>query len=229
MRDERKPAHIGEACHPAGGNAGNSEGSRPSEWVDPVTTDPKGEAHCSPVRNTPALTHSNVCGATMETSFEKGELVRLHPWYVTGIVEGEGCFMVSFNRRQKLNVGIETRPAFSLSLSQRDLNLLKDIQAFFHCGAIRYSKADRTYKYEVRSVADLAKKILPHFQKYPLAGAKSQDFEKFAEIVRLVHARQHLNGEVLRQIIHLAYSMNPAGKRRIAKDELLRWLGEMKV
>ncbi len=159
----------------------------------------------------------------------KGEFEKLHPWYVTGIVEGEGCFMVSFNRRKQLKVGIETRPAFSLSLNQRDLNLLKDIQAFFHCGAIRYSKTDRTYKYEVRRVADLARKILPHFQKYPLAGAKSQDFEKFARIVRMVHARGHLNGDILKQIIDLAYSMNPSGKRRIAKDELLKWLGEMKV
>ncbi len=155
--------------------------------------------------------------------------MKLHPWYVTGIVEGEGSFVVSFNRRQKLTVGIETRPSFSLTLHQRDLNLLKDIQKFFHCGAIRYSKADRTYKYEVRSVADLAKKILPHFEKYPLAGAKSQDFERFAEIVRLVHANHHLNREVLVKIIEVAYSMNLSDKRRVAKDDLLRWLGEMKV
>ena len=156
-------------------------------------------------------------------------MVKLHPWYVTGIVEGEGVFGVSFNRRSKLTVGIETRPYFSLALNQRDLTLLKDIQTYFHCGAIRYSKADRTYKYEVRSVADLARKILPHFEKYPLAGSKSQDFAKFAQIVRLVHAKQHLNSGVLEKIIEIAYSMNSSGKRRIAKDDLLRWLGEMKV
>lgn len=155
--------------------------------------------------------------------------MKLHPWYVTGIVEGEGSFVVSFNRRTKLAVGVETRPSFSVALNQRDLNLLKDLQMFFHCGAIRYSKADRTYKYEVRSVADLVKKILPHFEKYPLAGSKSQDFEKFAEIVRLVHAKHHLNGEILKKIIEIAYSMNMGGKRRVAKDDLLRWLGEMKV
>ncbi|MCS7249287.1 MAG: LAGLIDADG family homing endonuclease, partial [Anaerolineales bacterium] len=85
----------------------------------------------------------------------------LSPWYVTGLVEGEGTFMVSFNRCPKLRVGIETRPSFSVSLSERDLDLLKALQNFFGCGAIRYSRSDRTYKYEVRSVAELARKIIP--------------------------------------------------------------------
>ncbi len=154
---------------------------------------------------------------------------RLHPWYVTGLVEGEGAFSVSFNRRAKLTIGIETRPSFSVTLHRRDLDLLKALRAFFGCGAIRYSRSDGTYKYEVRSVADLAKRILPHFEKYPLAGAKGSDFRKFAEIVRLVHAKHHLNRRYLRRIIELAYAMNPAGKRKYAKDDLLRLLGEMKV
>ncbi len=153
---------------------------------------------------------------------------RLHPWYVTGLVEGEGTFSVSFNRRSRLSVGIETRPSFSLSLSERDLDLLKALRAFFGCGAIRYSRSDRTYKYEVRSVADLARKILPHFERYPLAGAKGEDFRKFAEIVRLVHANHHLNPHHLRRIIEMAYTMNPSGQRRYTKDDLLRLLDEMK-
>ena len=154
---------------------------------------------------------------------------RLHPWYVTGLVEGEGTFSVSFNKRRKLTVGIETRPSFSVTLHKRDLSLLKALRAFFGCGAIRYSRSDGTYKYEVRSVPDLVKRILPHFEKYPLAGAKGDDFRKFAEIVRLVHAKHHLNRQHLRHIIELAYSMNPSGRRKYEKDDLLRLLGEMKV
>ncbi len=155
--------------------------------------------------------------------------IRLHPWYVTGLAEGEGSFTVSFNRRARLTVGIETKPSFSVTLHQRDLGVLKGLRAFFKCGGIRYSRSDRTYKYEVRSVADLARKVVPHFEQYPLAGAKGDDFQKFAEIVRLVHAKHHLNPDHLRHIIELAYSMNPSGKRRYAKDDLLRLLGEMKV
>ena len=153
----------------------------------------------------------------------------LHPWFVTGLVEGEGTFSVSFSRRRRLKVGIETRPSFSVTLHQRDLALLKALRAYFGCGAIRYSRRDGTYKYEVRSVTDLVRHILSHFERFPLQGSKAQDFEKFAQIVRWVHANHHLNPQYLRRIIEMAYSMNPSGRRRHTKGELLRWLGEVKV
>jgi hypothetical protein len=94
--------------------------------------------------------------------------------YVTGLVEGEGCFCVSFTLRNKLRLGIETRPSFSISLNRRDLELLKQIQAFFKCGAIRYSQSDRTFKFEVRSVAEIVEKVLPHFEAFPCAEVKSK-------------------------------------------------------
>ncbi len=166
----------------------------------------------------------------MEASFRKGGGYQgaLHPWYITGLVEGEGSFCVSFNRRTRLSVGIETRPSFSLSLHRQDLPLLQKVRAYFRCGAIRYSRRDRVYRYEVRSVRDLVRKVIPHFERYPLAGAKGEDFRRFAQICRMVHANLHLNREKLREIIELAYEMNPAGKRHYRKDDLLRLLGEMK-
>lgn len=167
----------------------------------------------------------------MEASFHKKgdwEMERLHPWYVTGLVEGEGSFVVSFSRRRRLKVGVETRPSFSVSQSEGNLELLKRLRAFFRCGGIRYSRGDRTYKYEVRSVEDLVKRVLPHFQRYPLQGDKAQDFRKFARICTMVHANLHLNRDRLQEIIELAYTMNPAGKRRQRKEVLLRALGEGK-
>ena len=153
----------------------------------------------------------------------------LNPWFVTGLAEGEGCFTVSFSFRKKLRVGIETRPSFSLSLNQRDLELLKRLHAYFSCGAIRYSRSDRTYKYESRSVPDLTRRIIPHFERYPLVGSKQHDFEIFADVCRMAHANEHLNGEILRSIIEMAYEMNPSGKRKHDKRDLLRELDELKV
>ena len=81
-----------------------------------------------------------------------GATVRLDPWFVTGLAEGEGCFHVSIVIRPTLKVGLEARPSFSLSLNERDRDLLGDLQAFFECGWIRESRRDRTFKYYVRSV-----------------------------------------------------------------------------
>ena len=152
----------------------------------------------------------------------------LDGWYVTGLSEGEGCFQVSFSLRKRLRVGIETRPSFSLSLNQRDLHLLQSVQRYFGCGGIRYSQTDRTYKYEVRSIGDLMHKVIPHFERYPLQGAKKEDFRRFVSICRQVYANLHLNREHLREIIDLAYAMNRSGIRRRSKRDLLRVLGEEK-
>jgi len=155
--------------------------------------------------------------------------MRLNEYYVTGLAEGEGSFSVSFNLRKKLKVGIETRPSFSISLNQRDLELVKALRDFFGCGGIRFSKADRTYKYEVRSTKDIVKRIIPHFRKFPLRGSKQKDFELFVKICEMVNSNLHLNPFYLREIIEMAYRMNPSGKRKYRKEELLKVLGEVKV
>ncbi|BAU23500.1 endonuclease [Caldimicrobium thiodismutans] len=152
----------------------------------------------------------------------------LNPWYVTGLCEGEASFSVSFNLRNKLNVGIETKPSFSITLNRRDLELIKEIYKFFGCGGIRYSRPDRCYKYEVRSVNDLVEKIIPHFEEYPLQGAKKRDFELFKKICLMVRANLHLSFKYLPEIIDFAYQMNESGRRRYTKEDLLRVLGGVK-
>jgi len=148
----------------------------------------------------------------------------LDPWYVTGLTEGEGSFSVSFTLRDRFKVGIETRPSFSISLNRRDLELIKEIQKFFGCGGIRFSRKDNCYKFEVRSVGDLVRRIIPHFENYPLQGSKAKSFEGFKKICKMLRANLHLSPVHLREIIEIAYEMNLSGKRRYNKEDLLRVL-----
>jgi hypothetical protein len=219
-RRGREPAHIGETL-PVRVTAGNPEGS-PS---DPLTTDPKGEAcHASEhpkihvTRNTPAL---------IERQDAYGRAVPLDPWFVTGLAEGEGCFCISLALRAKLRTGLEVRPSFSLSLNERDLELLEDLQAFFGRGWIRESKMDRTFKYEVRSIRDLVDVILPHFERFPLRGYKAHSCAGFAQVCRMVEQGDHLQRVGLREIVGIAYHMN-VGKRRHSEATLLKALDEVK-
>jgi hypothetical protein len=193
--------------------------------IDPVTTDPKGEvgrAAESPrihaPHNTPALTQDKGAYGARE---------ELEPWFVTGLTEGEGCFCISFARRAKMKTGLEVRPSFSLSLNEKDLPLLGRLQAFFSCGWVRESKADRTFKYECRSVTDLSTRIVPHFLRYPLRGSKARSFAGFMEVCRMVGQGDHLRREGLERIIAVAYDIN-VGRRRYSREELLRALGEVK-
>jgi LAGLIDADG endonuclease len=156
-----------------------------------------------------------------------GDAVRLDPWFVTGLTEGEGCFCVSFAIRPKLKVGLEARPSFSLSLNARDRELLEDLQAYFKCGWIRESRSDRTFKYEARSVVELVDQIVPHFEAYPLRGAKRRAFSGFAVVCQMIGQGDHLRSEGMETIVRIAYEMN-LGKRRHPASTLLRTLREVK-
>lgn len=143
-------------------------------------------------------------------------------WYITGFVDGEGCFSISFNKRAKMKTGIEIRPSFSIGQNKKSLCVLQEIHQYFGCGAIRFSKYDQTYKYEVRSIKDLKANVIPHFKKYPLKTSKSNDFIVFSKICNQISAMQHLNKDKLSTMIEEAFTMNESGKRRYTKDELLK-------
>ena len=142
--------------------------------------------------------------------------------YITGFVDGEGSFLVSFSKRSKLSVGIEVRPAFALSQHKRNKDILMRISAYFGCGGIRYSKRDQNYKYEVRSLRDLWEYIIPFFTTHPLHTSKQKDFELFKEICRIMRQNRHLSKDGIEDIISLAYMMNNLGARRYTKEQLLR-------
>lgn len=137
-------------------------------------------------------------------------------FYVSGFVDGEGCFSVSFRHLSKLVVGFETKVSFAVGQKQTKKNyaLLERIRILFNGGSIRESKGDNCYKYETRKLDHIRKEIIPFFNKYPLYSSKSLDFELFSKICSLVAAKQHLNKTGLLRIIDLAESMNPSGKRR---------------
>jgi hypothetical protein len=67
--------------------------------------------------------------------------------WLTGFVDGEGCFSTSFSLRSKMKHGFEIRPSFSLAQrkDRESLNndVLVEIQNFFQAGFIRFSKKDQ--------------------------------------------------------------------------------------
>ncbi len=144
--------------------------------------------------------------------------------YISGYVDGEGCFSISFLKRKKLLVGIETRASFSVSQNEDRSEVLFLMQKHFKCGHIRRDYSDKTLKYEVRKFEDLLTKIIPHFHTYPLLSGKQKDFLRFAKVCMLMEKRQHHTKSGLRTIVQCAVKMNPSGKRKYTQAELLALL-----
>src|SRR5579872_5208482 len=140
--------------------------------------------------------------------------------YFAGYVDGEGCFTVSFSPRSKLLIGWEVRPSFSVSQNAERSEVLVLMQQHFRCGSIRPDRSDKTLKYEVRSLDDLIERIIPFFEANPLLSSKQRDFERIADICRLVRTGAHRSLAGLRVIVALAATMNVSGKRKFGMEAI---------
>jgi hypothetical protein len=185
----------------------------------PVTTDPiKGEAS---VTVTPL---SYDCGVTnLWLGQNAGSLYDLVdvPSYLSGYVDGEGCFTVSIAPRPTLRVGWEVRPSLSVSQNGDRSEVLLLMQDYFGAGTLRPDRSDKTVKWEVRSLSVLTSRVIPHFQAYPLLSGKQRDFEAFADICRWMLRGDHLLPGGLTGIVKRAQGMNPSGKRGYDPSSIL--------
>ena len=148
--------------------------------------------------------------------------------YISGYVDGEGCFTVTFNKRAKAKLGWELRPSFSVSQNEDRRQVLDLMQEYFGCGYIRRDYADKTVKYEIRDHNDL-EKVITHFDQFPLLSKKQKDFELFKKVCRIIGVRRHLQKDGFADIVNLAYQMNGSGKRKRTKEEILNSFQEVKI
>ena len=141
--------------------------------------------------------------------------------YISGYVDGEGCFTVSISPRAKLKAGWEVRPSFSVSQNGDRAEVIHAIAAYFGCGSIRPDRSDRTVKWETRRLEDILVRVIPHFVRYPLMSGKRGDFERFAVVCGYMRLGAHRKREGLIQIVTIASEMNPSGRRRYGSREVL--------
>ena len=141
--------------------------------------------------------------------------------YISGYVDGEGCFCVSFQPSKRHLLGWEVRPSFSVSQNADRAELLFYLKDNWKCGTIRPDRSDKTLKFEVRAISDLISKVIPHFKEYPMMSSKQKDFLLFESICRIVSDSGHRTPTGLETIIKLAEQMNTSGKRKYSGIEIL--------
>ena len=148
----------------------------------------------------------------------------IDPNYISGFIDGEGSFLVSFSPREKLSTGLEIRPSFSASQREDRSEVLSQMKSYFDCGSIRFNRYDQTNRYEVRSLEKLNEVIIPHFRKHPLLSSKVKDFAIFCQVCELMSEGKHKTIKGLKILINLALKMNVNGSRRYSKEFLLNRL-----
>ena len=141
--------------------------------------------------------------------------------YISGFVDGEGCFSITIQKSGNVKLGIQVIPEFHVSQHQNRTEVLLVIKKKLGCGYIKpndyKNPKDQTSVYVVRNINDLRNKVIPFFKESPLISIKQKDFEKFARVVSLMEKGGHLKKGSLITILKIAYSMNFSGKYRTQK------------
>ncbi len=138
--------------------------------------------------------------------------MELDAGWVTGFVDGEGCFFVGVNPHPEMQAGFQVLPEFSVVQHERDVQLLHALKAFFGCGVVQRNHGDRM-AYRVRGADQLRETIVPFFVKSPLKSRKRLDFIKFRRILLMMERGDHLSEAGIARIRVIAGQMNRGQSR----------------
>ena len=148
--------------------------------------------------------------------------------YLAGFADGEGCFYVGVHPTSNVTLGLQVIPEFHVSQNGERISVLRLFAEVLGCGAIKKnasaSSRDKSYVLVVKRHNDLYEKVLPFFERFPLRSEKQQEFLKFAQVIEMMHRKQHLTIDGLKRISEIAFSMNGAKFRKHRLINLLQGL-----
>ncbi len=153
--------------------------------------------------------------------------------WITGFVDGEGCFSIHFVRqaerlgRRGYRTGYQVAHEFAVTQGAKSVKCLHMLRRHFGVGQVYRNRRhdnhkEDLYRFSIVRRNDLMNVIIPFFEKYPLRTSKSSDFTKFAECVRLMNLNVHLTASGVVRIAEITETMNHCKPRtemiRILRD-----------
>jgi len=140
------------------------------------------------------------------------ERLKIIGW-ITGYVDGEGCFSVSLFRNKTTKFGWQVFPEFVVTQGEKSKKSLEILMKFFKCGKIfvneRYDNHnENVYRYCVRSKKELTEIIIPFFKQNQMKTAKKEDFRIFTKIIMMMNNNEHFQLSGIKRIAKMIEKMN---------------------
>jgi LAGLIDADG endonuclease len=127
--------------------------------------------------------------------------------------------MIVARKRDDFLRGYRLSAAFNVSQVDRvPLDLFCEALG---CGTFRRAGNGGWYL-EVNRLSDLRLAVVPFFVRFPLVGAKAEDFEPWRHAIALLSRPRALSDQEFRTVLALRERMNRGGKRRHRMDGILR-------
>ena len=146
------------------------------------------------------------------------------PFWIAGFTSGDFCLKLkskggSFQirlRKLNTNIGYGVSLLYSFHLHIRDLDVLKGLATYFSNNSknlISNEKKvgiseDKSVHLQIAKFTDINEKIIPFFEKYPIEGVKSLDFEDFKKVCKLIENKKHLTPLGIKAILDIKLNMN---------------------
>lgn len=146
--------------------------------------------------------------------------MKLHCQWITGFVDGEGCFSFSIFPSEGMASKFQVQGEFSVVQHKRDLQVLHSLKEHFGCGNVTRNHGDR-FQYRVKNVKDLLKVIIPFFEEYPLNTGKKDQLPIFKDICNRLVLEKHLTKEGFNEISVLVKQLSDLKK----VDKLIKTQG----
>jgi hypothetical protein len=138
--------------------------------------------------------------------------------FLSGFALGEGSFMIVCRKRGDYRRSFKLSAAFNVS--QHDRIPLNLFHRTLGCGSLRKAGNDGWY-WEVNRLLDLAGRVVPFFDRFPIVGQKAEDYRLWRSAVTLL-STDKLSDQDYHQVLALRERMNRGGKRRYRMDGILR-------
>ena len=113
----------------------------------------------------------------------------LEPGWITGFVDGEGCFNINIVQNKNYKTGFSVEVRFSIGLRAEDKPILELIKNNLNVGSV-IKEGSQIFKFRLSSVKDL-EVLINHLDKYPLLTKKYADYILWKKVFNIVKKKEH--------------------------------------
>lgn len=160
------------------------------------------------------------------------EFLKANPLWISGFVDGEGCFTGSFTIDKRSTWGLQPQAEFNIVQNNIDQLLLEAIKDIFDNKGGVYSRPNNMSVYSVRNTKDLREVVIPYFLRHPLISNKARELETFSTYLALLSSNEHVGDslKVRDQLLKLALVLKELNAKRLVGhksdrlDLIIDWL-----
>lgn len=140
----------------------------------------------------------------------------LEPGWITGFVDGEGCFNINIVKNKNYKTGFSVEVRFSIGLRAEDKPILELIKNKLNVGSV-IKQGSQFFKFRLSSVKDL-EVLINHLDKYPPLTKKYADYILWKKVFNIVKKKEHLTIEGLKKIVEIKASINWGLSSKLKSD-----------